>query len=182
IRDRNVTGVQTCALPICMGIDTMVASGSVNSAPIIARTTFKQIEQNELVVLTIAPRYEGYHAALARPVILGEVNPAVEEAIKAALRAQEIAQELLVPGNNGNEVDSASRKVVAEKGLEKHFVYTGGHSIGVSEFEPPSLNASFKQPIAENMVFSVDIPIFFNDWGGFRYENGFHITADGARP
>ena len=165
-----------------MGIDTMVASGSVNSAPIIARTTFKQIEQNELVVLTIAPRYEGYHAAIARPVILGEVNPAVEEAIKAAIRAQEIAQELLVPGNNGSEVDSASRKVVAEKGLEKHFVYTGGHSIGVSEFEPPSLNASFKQPIAENMVFSVDIPIFFNDWGGFRYENGFHITADGARP
>lgn len=165
-----------------MGIDTMVASGKKNSAPIIARTSFRKIENNELVVLTIAPRYEGYHAAIARPVIVGEVDKEVESAIQAAIAAQAAAQKLLKPGSEGYEIDAASRKVAEEAGLGKHFVYTGGHSIGVSEFEPPSLNEQFKEPIKENMVFSVDIPLFFNSWGGFRYENGFHITKDGARP
>ena len=165
-----------------MGIDTMVASGKKNSAPIIARTSFKEIQKNELVILTIAPRYEGYHAAIARPIIVGEVDEEVEVAINAAISAQEAAQELLKPGSEGYQVDEASRGVIEKAGLSKHFVYTGGHSIGVSEFEPPSLNKQFKETIKENMVFSVDIPLFFNSWGGFRYENGFHITKDGARP
>ncbi len=165
-----------------MGIDTMVASGKKNSAPIIARTSFKEIQKNELVILTIAPRYEGYHAAIARPIIVGEVDEEIEVAINAAISAQEAAQELLKPGSEGYQVDEASRGVIEKAGLSKHFVYTGGHSIGVSEFEPPSLNKQFKETIKENMVFSVDIPLFFNSWGGFRYENGFHITKDGARP
>lgn len=165
-----------------MGIDTMVASGKKNSAPIIARTSFKEIRKNELVILTIAPRYEGYHAAIARPIIVGEVDEEIEVAINAAISAQEAAQELLKPGSEGYQVDEASRGVIEKAGLSKHFVYTGGHSIGVSEFEPPSLNKQFKETIKENMVFSVDIPLFFNSWGGFRYENGFHITKDGARP
>src|SRR5690625_1709218 len=165
-----------------MGIDTMVASGKKNSTPIIARTSFKEIRKNELVILTIAPRYEGYHAAIARPIIVGEVDEEIEVAINAAISAQEAAQELLKPGSEGYQVDEASRGVIEKAGLSKHFVYTGGHSIGVSEFEPPSLNKQFKETIKENMVFSVDIPLFFNSWGGFRYENGFHITKDGARP
>jgi len=165
-----------------MGIDTMVASGKKNSAPIIARTSFREIQNNDLVVLTIAPRYEGYHAAIARPIIIGGVEEEVEVAIKAAIRAQEVAQELLIPGNEGYQVDEASRKAVEEAGLGEHFVYTGGHSIGVSEFEPPSLNKQFKETIKEDMIFSVDIPLFFNSWGGFRFENGFHITENGARP
>ncbi|MCK5922816.1 MAG: aminopeptidase P family protein, partial [Methylococcales bacterium] len=52
------------------GIDTIVASGP-NSRPILARSTFRQIQADELVLLTIAPRYEGYHAAIGRPVLVG---------------------------------------------------------------------------------------------------------------
>lgn len=165
-----------------MGIDTMVASGKTNSAPIIARTSFRKIQKNDLVVLTIAPRYEGYHAAIARPVIVGSVDKEIEDAITTAIAAQAAAQELLKPGSNGDQIDLATRAVAEKAGLSKNFVYTGGHSIGVTEFEPPSLNALFEGTIEENMVFSVDIPLFFNSWGGFRYEEGFHITKDGARP
>lgn len=32
------------------------------------------------------------------------------------------------------------------------------------------------------MIFSIDIPLFFNSWGGLRYEDGFHVTKEGARP
>jgi len=165
-----------------MGIDTMVASGKRNTYPIIARTSFRKIQENDLVTLTIAPRYEGYHGAIARPVIVGKVDQEIEHAINTAIQAQKAAKELLKPGGKGAQIDAAARKVAKEGGLADHFVYTGGHSIGVSEFEPPSLNALFKDPIEENMVFSIDIPLFFNDWGGLRLEDGFHVTKNGARP
>ena len=32
------------------------------------------------------------------------------------------------------------------------------------------------------MVFSVEIPLFLNDWGGMRYESGFLITEAGCEP
>ena len=164
------------------GIDTFVASGKKHNYPIIARTTFKEIQNNELILLTIAPRYEGYHGAIGRPVVVGNVSQEIENAIKVAMEAQNAAKEMLKPGIAGNEADDAARRVVEEAGLLKHYVYTGIHSIGVSEFEPPSLNNLYTKPLQEDMVFSIDIPLFFNSWGGFRYEDGFHITKDGARP
>ena len=57
------------------GIDTIVASGP-NTRPILARSTFRPIGTDDLVLLTIAPRYEGYHAAIGRVVLVG--NPGAE--------------------------------------------------------------------------------------------------------
>ncbi len=165
-----------------MGIDTMVASGARLTRPIIARTTHKALEGNELVTLTFAPRYEGYHAAIARPIIMGEVSEDVENAVAAAIKAQKAGREQLRPGTAGNEVDAAARAVAGEHGLAENFVYTGAHSIGVSEFEPPSLASTYTEPLEENMVFSIDIPLFFAPWGGLRYESGYVIGADGAEP
>jgi len=70
------------------GIDTIVASGS-NSRPILARSTFRRIQANELVLLTIAPRYEGYHAAIGRPVFVGDPGDEIRRALDVACRAQE---------------------------------------------------------------------------------------------
>ncbi len=53
------------------GIDTIVASGP-NARPILARATFREIDRDDLVVLTLAPRYQGYHGAIGRPVFVGE--------------------------------------------------------------------------------------------------------------
>lgn len=163
-----------------MGIDTMVASGARLTRPIIARTTHKELAGDELVTLTFAPRYEGYHAAIARPVIMGTVSGDVENAINAAIHAQQAAREQMRPGTPGNLVDATAREVVAKYGLSEHFVYTGAHSIGVSEFEPPSLASTYTEELVEDMVFSIDIPLFFAPWGGLRYESGYRVGDSGA--
>lgn len=164
-----------------MGIDTIVASGKKHTHPIIARTTFRQIEKNDLILLTIAPRYEGYHGAIGRPIIVGNVEKEVEHAIQTAIHAQNAAKKFLVPGEDGYKADQAARKVAEEAGLGNHFVYSGIHSIGITEFEPPVLKSTFTDKVEENMVFSIDIPLFFNSWGGLRFEDGFHVTKEGPR-
>lgn len=162
------------------GIMTMVASGFRHLKPIIATTTNRKIEKDDLVCMTFAPRYEGYHGAIARPVVLGKPSDSLRRALDLSMQAQEETQAVLKPGTKGFEVDAATRRVINAAGLGQHFVYTGVHSVGVVEFEPPILSSTSQDEIQKNMVLSIDIPLFLNDdFGGFRLENGFLITAEG---
>ncbi|MBI3666583.1 MAG: aminopeptidase P family protein [Acidobacteria bacterium] len=161
------------------GIDTIVACGP-NSRPILARSTWRRIEANDLVLLTIAPRYEGYHAAIGRPVLVGNPGEEIRRAREAAIRAQEACYEAMRAGVEGREVEAIGRRVVGEAGLGQHFLYSGVHSVGVIEFEPPIFGPSSAVRLEPGMVISIDIPLFNAPWGGLRVEDGFVITETGA--
>ena len=161
------------------GIDTIVASGP-NTRPILARSTFRAIRADELVLLTIAPRYEGYHSAIGRPVLVGNPGREIRNAVDVAWRAQEACFEAMQPGVEGRDVEAVGRRVVDEAGLGRHFLYSGIHSVGVIEFEPPIFGPSSRSVFKPNMVISCDIPLFDTPWGGLRMEDGFVITETGA--
>jgi Xaa-Pro aminopeptidase len=72
------------------------------------------------------------------------------------------------------------RRRVQAAGLGPYFLYSGLHSVGVIEFEPPIFGPSSDARLAEGMVVSVDIPLFNAPWGGLRVEDGFLITDLGA--
>lgn len=163
------------------GIDPIIASGP-NVKHILARTTNRVIEENDAVVITLAPRYEGYHGAIARTILLGNPKPEIKEAVQAMVRAQETCGKNLIPGNIGSKVEAMGRKIMAEAGYEKNFMYSGLHSVGVIEFEPPILGPSSTTVIEKNMVISVDIPLFEDEVvGGMRLEEGYLITKDGPK-
>jgi Xaa-Pro aminopeptidase len=161
------------------GIDTIVASGP-NSRPILARSTFRRIQAHEIVLLTIAPRYEGYHAAIGRPVFVGNPGDETALALDVACRAQEACFRAMQPAVEGREVEATGRKIVEEAGLGEYFLYSGVHSVGVIEFEPPIFGPSSPARLKKDMVISVDIPLFNTPWGGLRVEDGFLITDIGA--
>jgi Xaa-Pro aminopeptidase len=161
------------------GIDTIVASGP-HARPILGRSTFRRIEEHDLVLLTVAPRYEGYHAAIGRPVLVGSPDPQAEKALEAAVQAQLACRAALRPGVEGRAVEAVGRRIVEEAGLGQHFLYSGVHSVGVIEFEPPIFGPSSSAAIEQDMVISIDIPIFNAPWGGLRIEDGYLITATGA--
>jgi Xaa-Pro aminopeptidase len=98
------------------GIDTIVASGP-NTRPILARSTFRPIAADDLVLLTVAPRYEGYHAAIGRLVLVGDPGQRVRDALEVAIRAQEACARLLRPGVEGRAVEAEGRRIVADAGL-----------------------------------------------------------------
>ncbi len=161
------------------GIDTIVASGP-NSRPILARSTFREIMDDDLVLLTVAPRYEGYHAAIGRAVTVGNPGEEIERAINIAARAQEACYRAIRPGIMGREVEKIGRDIVEEAGLGRYFLYSGIHSVGVIEFEPPILGPGSNEVLKENMVISVDIPVFNTPWGGIRIEDGYLVTENGV--
>jgi Xaa-Pro aminopeptidase len=163
------------------GIDTIVASGP-NTRPILARSTFRRIEANDLVLLTIAPRYEGYHAAIGRVVLVGDPGPEISRALEIAIQAQQACSHALRPGIEGRQVEAIGRQIVTDGNLGQYFLYSGVHSVGVIEFEPPIFGPSSPAILKKDMVISIDIPMFYTPWGGLRIENGYLITASGAEP
>lgn len=163
------------------GIDTIVASGP-NTRPILARSTFRRIEANDLVLLTIAPRYEGYHAAIGRLVLVGDPGQEIHEAMDVAVQAQQACAASLRPGIEGREVEAIGRQIVDAAGFGQYFLYSGVHSVGVIEFEPPIFGPSSPAVLKKDMVISIDIPMFNAPWGGLRIENGYLITEAGAEP
>jgi Xaa-Pro aminopeptidase len=159
-----------------MGIDTIVASGP-HTRPILARTTLRKIERNDLVLLTLAPRYEGYHAAIGRPVLVGKPRAEIVCAVEAASRAQEACYRAIRAGIEGRKVEAVGRRIMGEAGLGEYFLYSGIHSVGVIEFEAPIFGPSSTTKLEPNMVISVDIPMFNTPFGaGLRMEDGYLVT------
>jgi Xaa-Pro aminopeptidase len=163
------------------GIDTMVASGLQNTQPIIARSTHRIIQRDDLVAVTVAPRYEGYHGAMARPFLL-QPAPELERIIAVAGDAQTGCLEAMRIGHLGWEAESVARAVVAEGHTGAEFPYVGVHSIGVVEFEPPIFASHSPVLIQPGMALSIDIPLYHAPWGGFRIEDGFVVEATTVRP
>ena len=155
-----------------MGIDTIVGSGKENTFSIICRTTNRRIGKGDHVLITLAPRYEGYHAAIGRVAAVGQVDERIERAVEVAIEAQETTAAALRPGVTGAEIDAISRGVCRAAGLERYFAYSGIHSVGLVEFEAPILTSKSTEPLSADMVFSIDIPVFFAPWGGLRIEEG----------
>ena len=163
----------------CYGIDTMVASGEY-TIPIFARTTMREIAKDDLVLLTFAPRYEGYHSAIGMPILVGNPSDRAKRAVEAAIRAQRACAALLREGQ-GAAAEAEARSIMEEAGFGPNFLYSGIHSVGVIEFEAPIFGPSSKAIMKENMVLSIDIPVFDGDWGGLRLEDGYLIEKDGAK-
>ncbi|MGA3362502.1 MAG: M24 family metallopeptidase [Solirubrobacteraceae bacterium] len=160
------------------GIDTMVASGVANTAPILARSTFATIGRDDMVTVTLAPRYEGYHAALAR-AFLFEPNRRRQAAIDVARAGQRAALELLVGGREGREAAAALCATLERARTGAQVPYVPVHSTGLVEFEPPIFLSSSPAPILPGMALSIDAPLFHAPWGGLRLEDGFAIARGG---
>ena len=97
-----------------------------------------------------------------------EIRRALDVAVRPNRRVARVA-----PGIEGRAVEAIGRQIVAEGNLGQYFLYSGVHSVGVIEFEPPIFGPSSPATLKEDMVISIDIPMFNTPWGGLRIENGY---------
>jgi Xaa-Pro aminopeptidase len=79
------------------GFDAIVCSAA-RIDTIIGRATTRVIERGDMVMLGIAPRYEGYTSALGRAVVAGGASAAQAEFLEAGIRAHELSVEALRAG------------------------------------------------------------------------------------
>ncbi|GGM94286.1 aminopeptidase [Thermus composti] len=157
----------------------IVASGKRGALP-HAGASEKPLGEGELVTLDLGAKVAGYHSDMTRTVALGRVEGELKRAYAAVLWALERALEALGPGRSGKEVDALAREALKEFGLDRYFVHSLGHGVGLAVHEGPSLSPYAEDVLEPGMVVTVEPGVYLPGLGGVRIEELVLITESGV--
>ncbi|HEU5410685.1 MAG TPA: Xaa-Pro peptidase family protein [Candidatus Acidoferrales bacterium] len=159
--------------------DTIIASGPRAALP-HAHASRRPIAKNELVVFDLGAILRGYSSDLTRTVFVGRANAEIRRRYSAVLQAQGAARDAIRPGVSAHKVDAAARQVLREAGLDKHFIHSTGHGLGLEVHEMPRLGRGEKTVLQAGMVVTVEPGVYIAGEGGIRIEDDALITQSGA--
>lgn len=164
--------IKTWAEP---AFDVIVASGE-NSAMPHHRPTKKIVDVNYPVIVDLGTRVNRYHSDMTR-TFFSDLTKGFLEVYRIVLEAQKAGIKECYEGNSLKNPDIQIRKVLSEYGLEKSFLHSSGHGVGLEIHEPPSIGKGTKGKFKKGMVVAVE-PGVYRDFG-VRIED---IVLVGKRP
>jgi Xaa-Pro aminopeptidase len=162
------------------GFDTIVCSAArINT--IIGRARQRTIEDGDVVMLGVSPRYEGYSSAIGRTVVAGTATPKQTAFLDAGAEALERAAATLRAGVPAREIHLAANRYLVEHGLADYHAYGVGHGIGLSEcLEDRTATAASDYDVPSGIAMMLDVGLFDHPtFHGARHEDPFLITHEG---
>ena len=159
---------------------SLVASGP-NSALPHHHTSDRVLAERDVLLLDLGASHAGYQSDITRTNCLGEPSAAVARAFAQVSAARPAGITAARTGATGEQVDAAARAVFVAAGVAEHFVHRSGHGLGLEVHELPYLVQGNTQPLAANMVHSVEPGLYFPGEFGIRPEDIVVLEADGER-
>jgi len=157
--------------------ETIVAFGERSALP-HARPTAKRLRKNELVVLDLGAILGHYCSDITRTVFVGRGPTRIRRWYGAVLEAQGAAIAAVREGATCEGVDAAARKVLAGYRLERYFVHSTGHGLGLEVHEDPRIARGQKQHLKPGNVITVEPGVYVAGVGGIRIEDDVAVHAD----
>ena len=159
--------------------DTIVASGERGAWP-HARASRKLVKKNELVVFDLGAILRGYSSDMTRTVCVGRASSRMRRWYDAVLGAQQAARRALRPGVTAEQVDAAVRGVLKQAGLERLFIHSTGHGLGLEVHESPRLGRGDQSILCAGTVVTLEPGVYIEGTGGIRIEDDALVTNSGA--
>jgi Xaa-Pro aminopeptidase len=159
--------------------ETIVASGERAALP-HGRATSKRLKEKELVVLDLGVILRGYCSDLTRTVHLGSASREVQRWYKAVLEAQSEARKAVRAGVEAAQVDEAARRVLRRERLERYFIHSTGHGLGLEVHERPSLGRNQKALLKAGSVVTIEPGVYLPGRGGIRIEDDVLVLEGGS--
>ncbi len=160
--------------------DTIVAAGP-NGAQPHAEPGPRVIGKGELIVFDMGAKLEGYCSDGTRTYATGDPGEEGRRVYETVLAAQEAALAAIRPGEKGEDVDTAARKVIEDAGHGEHFGHGLGHGVGLDIHEGPRLSLRSDDVLARNEVVTVEPGIYLAGDLGVRIEDLVVVTDEGLR-
>jgi Xaa-Pro aminopeptidase len=158
--------------------DTIVASGERAALP-HAQPGAVRIGPGILLIDMGAFR-DGYASDMTRMVHVGPATPKYKQAYSAVLEAQLAAIDAVKPGATTNAVDRAARSTLKQHGLEREFVHSTGHGLGLEIHELPRIGRKDKTKLEAGMAVTIEPGVYIEGWGGIRIEDTVLVTPGGC--
>ena len=150
--------------------ETIVAFGGRSALP-HARATGKRLRKNELVVLDLGAILAHYCSDITRTYYVGRAPSRVRGWYHAVLEAQQAAIAAVKNGATCGEVDAAARSVLAGHKLDRYFVHSTGHGLGLEVHEDPRVARGQTRVLAPGNVITIEPGVYFPGVGGIRIED-----------
>ncbi len=157
----------------------MVAAGP-NAALPHAVPTGRKIAAEDMVILDLGSKLDGYCSDMTRTWVAGDPDPKLKEIYKVVRNAQLAAQDRIRAGIDSVTVDSAARNLISEAGYGDCFGHGLGHGVGLAVHEKPGLRKVNPTMLEENMIVTVEPGIYLPGFGGVRLENMVRVTKTGC--
>jgi Xaa-Pro aminopeptidase len=157
--------------------ETIVAFGERAALP-HARPTAKRLKKNELVVLDLGAILAHYCSDITRTFYYGKVPARLRQWYRAVQDAQVAAIATVKNGASCGDVDAAARQVLERQGLDKYFVHSTGHGLGLEVHEDPRIARGQKKRLETGNVVTIEPGIYIEGVGGIRIEDDVAVHAD----
>jgi Xaa-Pro aminopeptidase len=144
------------------------------------------LTDGDMVLLDIGSFVAGYRSDMTRSYVFGEPSPRQREVWDLEKRAQAAGFAAAQLGAPCENVDKASRGVIAGAGFGPDYALPGlphrtGHGIGLEVHEDSYIVKGNRTPLATGMCFSIEPTICIYGEFGIRLEDCAYMTEDGAR-
>ncbi len=165
------------------GFSAIVGSGARANA-VVPTASSKALQEGELVMLGMAPKWQGYAGVFGDTVPAGGVYTASQKECLNHLREVfRLTKAMLQPGRSGREIDVPGREYFSRHGLLPYLVCPFAHTIGLLEAEAPFFGPNSDDVLRPGMTVCVDISFFGHpEFHGARIETGYLITEEGPKP
>ncbi len=134
--------------------------------------TDKKIKNGEFVVIDFGACIDGYNSDMTYSFLIGAKDDEKKKLFNAVFYAQLFATEMIAPGRTKvKELEERAKKELKKYDLDKFFIHSLGHGIGIDVHEFPYINMKNEMVVEPNMIFTIEPGIYIPGRLGIRLEN-----------
>ena len=159
--------------------DTIVAAGAHAALPHAHPGSYR-LTGNELLLVDMGAMLQGYCSDMTRTVHLGTPPKRIREMYNAVLEAQLAGIAAVRPGVTAGKIDVVTRRVLKQHGLDKAFVHSTGHGLGLEIHEAPRLGKKDPTKLAPGMAITIEPGVYLEGFAGIRIEDTVLVTETGC--
>jgi len=159
--------------------ETIVACGERTALP-HAHPTARRLEDNEFLLIDMGATLDGYTSDMTRMSFIGSPNRSMRALYKAVLEAQLAGVDAVRAGVPASRVDAACREVLKRHELERAFVHSTGHGLGLEIHEGPRIARKEQTKLQAGMVITIEPGAYIEGLGGVRIEDTVLVTEQGC--
>jgi Xaa-Pro aminopeptidase len=158
--------------------DTIVASGARSALP-HSHPTSHPINGNQLLLVDMGASVAGYASDMTRTYAVGKLDAKIRRMYQAVMESQLAAIDAVGPGVSCSKIDSAAREVLRGYGLDKLFLHSTGHGLGLEIHERPRVGRKEGTKLQPGMVITIEPGVYAEGLGGIRIEDTVAVTERG---
>ena len=160
-----------------LSFDTIVASGENTSKP-HAVPTDRKIQKNDIIMIDMGCKVNGYCSDMTRTFFVGEVPEEVKKIYDLVLKNQRLTIEDMKEGISTRNLTKMVENDFKFNGY--NLIHSLGHGVGMDIHEAPFLNMRSETTLRENMVVTSEPGIYIAGHFGVRIEDTIQITKNGC--